>query len=373
MKALLIGTGAAGNKALMELVNSNVISEDNAVFVNSTSMDIPKGAKKTVVLSHSNSGCGKERGMAKEYVLTAIKSEKLDLSKDVEGVDAVVIVTSLEGGTGSGSAPILAKYCNQMLGKNVHIIGFTGFEEDVRGLQNTIEFFQEIDDEITVQVIQNTAFLKEAKGNKFKAEELANKELVKRVRVMLGCGMIGSTQNIDSTDIYKVVNTAGYMTVEKTELESGLGDIDEFNTICKQMISRSKSIKSNNPGQIRLGVIMNLSELSAQVVDHHFEVLKKEYGNPYECFMHLQYNDDEPEYIAFVSSGMKLPIDEVKAIHKRYMEQSSAVDKKKDDFFSQISALKGNAEDNKFNMGSRGSSSNMTQDQFMKQFETKKK
>ena len=68
MKTLLIGIGAAGNKAVMTAVNEGVVKEEDAIIINSTSKDFPKDFKgKTIVLSPKDTGCGKERSIAKEY------------------------------------------------------------------------------------------------------------------------------------------------------------------------------------------------------------------------------------------------------------------------------------------------------------------
>ena len=370
MKSMFVGIGAAGNKALLAAVNMNVVEMKDCWFINSTSKDLDKDIPKEnqIILSPTNTGCGKERGIAKQYVLTAIQSGKLDFGKEIDQVDTVVIVSSMEGGTGSGSAPMIGKYCEQVLGKNVHLFGFTGFEDDVRGLQNTIEFFQELDDEFMVHTIQNASFLQKANGNHFRAEELANEEFAKQIEILIGKNLIDSSQNIDDTDIYKVANTAGYQIIERIDV-NGVMDREMFNNYCKRMITQSKSIKSKNPGQIRLGVILNLSEACEYGVDHSFDVLKKEYGNPFECFVQKQY-DDGQEYIAFISSGMKLPIDEVKEIYKRYEERTSLVDKKEDDFFTQIAGLKGNKEDSRFNIGLERKGSTTSKADFMKQFQS---
>lgn len=376
MKALLIGTGAAGNKAVLTAIDKGVIPEDQVIFINSTSKDFPAGAKaeNCIVLSPQDNGCGKERSTAKEYTLQAIKSQKLNLAEKAEDVDIVVVVTSLEGGTGSGSAPIIAKYTDQMLGKNTHIVGFTGFEEDVRGLQNTIEFFKELDDEFTVQTIRNSEFLREARGNKYRAEELANIELARRIDILLGNGLINSSQNIDSTDIYKVVNTTGYMTVEKAVINGELLSVEDFDKICKNMVLKSKSIKSEDKALSRLGVIINVAEEHEDAIDTTYRVFKEAYGIPYECFTQKQY-DGSDEYISFIASGMKMPLDEVKAIHQRYVEETQKVDKKEDTFFSEVGGLKGEAIDSRFNMGtpSNNKKDTISQDDFFKQFQSGKK
>ena len=41
MKTLLIGIGAAGNKAVMCAIEEGVVSKDDAIIINSTSKDFP--------------------------------------------------------------------------------------------------------------------------------------------------------------------------------------------------------------------------------------------------------------------------------------------------------------------------------------------
>ena len=372
MKVLLIGVGAAGNKSALTVLNTNEeISIEDVILVNSTSKDIPaEYTGKRIILSPDDSGCGKERPIAKEFTLTAIQTGKFDIAEDVESYDLIAVVASLEGGTGSGAAPIIAKYCNQVLGKNVQVFGFTGFEEDVRGLQNTVEFFQELDDDIAVQCIRNASFMKQA-GSKFKAEQMANRELARRISLIDGSMLNASDQNIDSTDIYKVVNTWGYTTTGYEVVRGPLTDVADFNKICEKMVYEDRGLKNVDPGQERMAVIMNISPVSEDYIDPNFTVLKKAFGNPYECFIHKQYNPDEDEYIAFISAGQRLPLEEVKAIYERYLAESKKVNKVNDTFFSKVNSFVGNAEDNMFNMGRPKQKESIAKGDFIKQFQTK--
>lgn len=369
MKFKFMGIGAAGNKAAMDLIVKGVAIEEDVILVNSTDKDIPKDfTGNTIILSPTNSGCGKERAISKEYAIAAMKSGTFD---DIFGeADSVLIVTSVEGGTGSGSTPIIAEYISKVLGKNIHIVAFTGFEEDVRGLQNTVEFFKEIDFEADVQSIRNAAFMPAAKNNKFKAEKMANEEFVKRTNVLIGTNLQDSSQNIDDTDIFKVVSTTGYKTIETIHFNDNLVDVDEFDRLCKQMIYNSKSLKSEN-GQLRMGVILNIRPESEDAIDSTFKIIKEAYGMPYECFHHVQYDGGE-QYITFISSGMKMPLKEVQDIHERYLKATSSVDKKSDDFFSEVSKLQKAKEDSKFDMV-RSSELKSTTDKkgFFKKFETR--
>ena len=57
--------------------------------------------------------------------------------------------------------------------------------------------------------------------------------MCKRIRVFTGMDFIDSKQNIDDTDINKVSNTSGYMTVEYKQLRKPLESQDDFNKVIK--------------------------------------------------------------------------------------------------------------------------------------------
>ena len=351
MKFNFIGLGAAGNKAVLKLVNEGVASLDEVIIVNSTDKDFPKDYEgKKVVLNKENTGCGKERPVAKEYMIQTAQSGAITTDLFTEDCDNILLITSVEGGTGSGATPFLAKYLNEVHGLNVHICAFTGFEDDIRGLQNTIEFFQEISkQDIDIMTIRNAAFLTEASNNKFKAEELANEELVKRVAVMIGKNIQNSSQNIDDTDMFKTICTSGYKTIEEIRFNDNISDIGAFDKLCETMIKNSKSVESEKPGQLRMAIIMNIRNESEGAIDYSFNVLKEYYGFPYETFLHKQY-DGKGQYIQIICSGMKLPLAAIQNIYDRYSEETNKVDKENDTFASAMSSMVINSIDKSFDM-----------------------
>lgn len=347
MKVFLIGVGAAGNKAVVDAVERGVVDVEDTCIINSTTKDFPTNYKgEKICLTNSNTGCGKERSVAKGLIIDAIGAGKLNFN--MSGYITVCIVTSVEGGTGSGSAPIIAKFFNEVMNKNVHIIAFTGFEEDVRGLSNTVEFFKEIGPNIVVQTISNASYLPKCGNNRVKAEEMANIEMADRIEIISGKNFIPGKQNIDDTDILKLSNTAGYMIVSKKEFNKPLETRDDFERIIKNMIYNNSSIKTEDSAA-RLGVILNISPESEDAIDFMFESLRKAYGSPYEMFKQEQY-DGKTEYIAYIASGLKMPIDEIKAVYDRYKEQSEKVNKASDSFFTELQKMNTLTEDSKFDM-----------------------
>lgn len=354
-KIMVIGIGAAGNKAVLNVVEKGVVRVEDTLMVNSTQMDIPSSyTGESIVLTDKDTGSGKERNLSKQYLKSALSTGKFNIADTINKYESIIVISSVEGGTGSGSTPKIAQLIRDVYCKTPHIIAITGFEEDPRGLYNTVEFFKEIPENCVVETISNKAFLEAAYGNKFKAEQMANDEIAQRIRIMSAKEFIDGEQNIDATDILKLINTMGYMTIEKCYLNGDRGynhlvDVDAFNRVIKSMIYSSKSLRSENPSASRIGIILNLHPLSENAIDFEFTRIKEEYGNPYEVFIQKQW-DEKTEYIAFIISGMKMPIDEVKATYARYVAAAEAMNHNKDSFSDEIKNLGRKDEDSEYDL-----------------------
>ena len=348
-----IGAGAAGNKAVVNLVMNGIIKKDDAILVNSTGKDFPDGFESRSVIISDIGGCGKERSVGKEVILKYIQGHASDIVNWFDETDAQVkIYAAMGGGTGSGVANILGDFCYNKLNLDVEIIAIKGFGEDVREHQNATEFLQELDSNFTIQTVDNAKFMKAAGGNKIKAEQMANDEICKRTIVTMCSKLRDSDQNIDETDRYKLVTNPGYELVEYTELDD-IKNEDQFARAIKDMIDNSKSLPTA-PSCTCLGIMLNVKKSTLDYFDFKYTQLKETYGNCYEVYLHVQEPmADEPEWMAVVSSGMKLPLDAVKAIYDKYMEETQKVDKTEDPFFSAAAELKGMSEDNRFDRGSR--------------------
>lgn len=352
----VIGTGAAGNKALAGAIEANIVSIEDSMFLNTTMRDIDqKYVSKAIQIGDKMRGCGKERMIAKNLTADSLRDEDLNIDAFVNDEDLymTIIVTSTSGGSGSGSATILAKYIKDVLGKNVMLFAFTGFEADGRELQNTIEFFQDIEEDFIVQTISNKKFLELAGGNHIEAEKLANEEFRARLQNVMGLTIRDSEQNIDDTDLYKLTTTPGFMDIEACQLPK-LKNVEQFNEFVTKMIDSTRSLEFT-PTCKRLGVILNVPTTSMDHIDHDFSVAKKRFGMPYEFFLHIQHEDTLPDFIAIIAAGMDLPLDDINEAYERYKELSSKVNKNKDGFFSKVAEMRGDNKDSMFNMDLGGS------------------
>ena len=349
MKTKLIGIGAAGNKAAIKAIESGVFTKDNVRLMNTTDRDVNHNYDEiSIIFGNQRGGCGKERNLAKKLMLAALKDGSVDLSDFIENNDdVVIIVSSSEGGTGCGASTILAKYIDSVLGKNIHLFVFTGFEQDARGLQNTLEYFKDLDEAFTIESISNKKFLDDS-INKADAENKANEEFVKRLRVFLGLDLRESDQNIDETDLYKLSTTAGFMDIEKHELKN-IKNTADLSAIIRETFDYSKSLEYEKTAK-RIGIILNVSERTKNI-DPDISVIFNYTGEAFEVYNHIQIaNPGETEYIAIIVAGLKLPIEELKAVYDTYIQRTTNIDKTHDNFLDEIGGFDTVEEDSMFNL-----------------------
>lgn len=356
LKIKVIGCGAAGNKAAIEL-HKKGFDLKNITLINSTSRDIPADYKNnSIIFGASNEtlgGCGKERNVGKALLLKDLKTGSIDIDSIVDpDTNVCIIVSSTEGGSGSGVIPILAKYIVEVIGVPVITCLFFGFNTDVRGMGNSVELCQEINSNYGVIGISNAAFLDEANGNKVKAENLANEEFCKIVRILTGQDIKPGSQNIDDTDLYKLVVTPGYMFVGSCSLK-GVKNVDMFNKTISAALDNSHLIESASKSVKRIGAIFSIPQEMSDSVDYNADVFCQRYGTPYEMFTHIQDQIESTPSISWIVAGMDLPLNEVKEIFENYKKASSEVNKKKDSFFETIASFTGNGEDAMFDMLNR--------------------
>lgn len=333
LKCGVIGLGAAGNKAAIALIESGVCTQTDVILLNSTLKDVPDQYKEIALEFEGDSkGCAKERKLAQSLMLSNLKSQSLGIDEFVANkYDFVLICASAEGGTGSGSSTILAKYINQVLHVPVHLTVFGGFHNDSRGLKNTVDWFKETSTEYIVDSVCNSAFLEESNQNERKAEVAANMEFVERVKILLGRRLIDSTNNIDDVDLLKLVTTPGYQIMVHGDLGKPK-NIDDFNKTVKGLIDNAKGF-ATVPSAVRIGVVLNISDKVADNIDYSFKVIKDAYGEPFELFTHVQNVEAEGNYIQIIASGCKMPMEEIQEIYDDFMERKAKVDVSQDSFF----------------------------------------
>ena len=352
LKVQIIGCGAAGNKATIDLVESQLLNQDDMSYLllNTTDKDIkPEYRPHAMIFGGNIGGCGKERVLGKTAVLQDAENgvRGLDSKIDPEA-DFVIVCGSTEGGTGSACIPIVSKYVNEVLHKTVIAVLFFGFGDDARGMQNTIEVCQELTEDIGVVIIPNSKFMNN-NSSKVKAESAANRKFIEYTRILVGKDIHESTQNIDITDLKKVIMTPGYMTIERVFL----GDVKNIgqyeDRVCSDIDNISCSLSSPVASAKRIAVIFD-TKPDTESIDFSCTIFKKRYGIPYELFVHIQDCHDDDPYVTAIMSGQKMPIGEINRIFMVYKDLSTSVDKTTDSFFDSVRQMIGDPDDAAFNM-----------------------
>lgn len=330
MNFVLFGVGAAGNKAAIEVIESRVMAKEKVKLVNTTVKDIPadyKDADNIIKFSSMLGGCGKEPNQGKRAMFQAIKDKTVDLAKYIEGdTRAVILVTSIEGGTGCGATPVIAKYF-MALNIPVHVYAFVGFQDEVRGINNSLQFFKSLPENVILHTIENGKFLDYTK-NYSKAEQAANKEFADQLNILIGSDMIPSTQNIDDTDHYKLITTPGYMDIHSIDL-TGCKNTDLVNqAIIDSFESMTCMEYPTGKGCKRLAVIINASSKTQEAIDNKFEVVKRYTGEPFEVYRHIQYDeDDRDEYMYIIAAGLPYPANGILEMNKEYLNLTDKLNK----------------------------------------------
>lgn len=326
----IIGIGAAGNKAAVNCIENQVIARENVILLNTTLRDIPSEYRDiSQQFSSTIGGCGKEPREGEAAIIKALTNKKLDLAGFfTDANEPVVLITSTEGGTGSGATPTMI---NVLLNMHlcVHVFALIGFNEDARGIKNTMTFFSNLDDRIILHTVQNANFYDFSK-NHSKAEQAANDEVAKQISVLTGDHIIVSSQNIDEKDMYKLVTTPGYMDIKHLDLD-GIKNEDQFNLLIQNAYTNPTGFDVS-PTMQRIGIIINASEQTMEAVDEKFTVIKKYVGEWYEVFKHIQYDEDQPEYIEIIVCGMEFPIGDIVKLKAVYQEMKNRVHKNSSSF-----------------------------------------
>lgn len=362
MYCRLIGLGAAGNKAAICAVENNIMNITQTMLINSTLKDIPaeyqnKEGSIVYQLFGAYGGCGKERQMSYGLLEETLKRDILNLDDflnigEADEAELVIIVSSTEGGTGSGSAPLIANYIRNVYGIAVHVFGIAGFEDDVRGMRNTVDFFKEMSEDFTVECIKNSKFLSECNGNRIKAEKKANEEFCKKISVLMGLQIRDSDHNIDPTDLLKLSTEEGYMIIETCVFDDKIKNSEQFRQAVVDTFDKSKALDVDTESISKLGVIMNVKQESTDYIDYR-DVIVDRFGVPYETYEHIQSESTMPEFIAFICAGLKMPTDEVETTYKNYEAAADRVNRDSDTFFSTIREKQIDPDDDVFNLKSK--------------------
>lgn len=353
-KFFTFACGQGATKAMLHCIEEGTLNRDDCCIINSTQKDIPEEYRDDAIIisEDPNAGCGKVRSAAKKLMLNYLKKNPNVFHALLSEVDYqyVNIMATTEGASGSGASVILAKFIESQLDIPVIVTLISGFESDTRGLQNTIEYFKDLEGgNFVVRTVSNKKYLDKT-NNTFTAEKMANKDISTAFKIISAYDITDSEQNIDDTDHYKLITNPGMMFVTEVIIDRKLKNPNQFEQLISDAIDYNHSLDFE-PSATKIGVFMNISDEKLSIIDTNFTTIKKKLcgnNNVDEFFIHRQYNDSEPEFVRIIASGMNLPKEELMDIYNKYQNNKNT-SCKKDDFFNTISDMDTSSYEEKHN------------------------
>lgn len=327
----VIGLGNTGNQIAALAAEELKIP---AMAINSSEKDLETIANKIpkILISDtegSSKGAGKNRALAKTYLKDSILSiiSKEDVQKFISELNVLFLVSSTGGGTGSGTALLMANILSSMfVDTHVIVVGILPvMSEALSAHVNSLEYLNELYSNLenqTYMLYDNDSLYNIPS---YKMMDTINREVVKDIDV-LRCAFNYTTKydSIDEQDMKRLISFPGRIMVTRLE-DLKERDLDK-SSIEDLIISK---IKNTNHVELQrdrkvtaTGIIVNLSEQVFSDFDNHILAVREFIGDPDHDFNHLAINDDRkmPNNVFLIMSGMSQVNDRIQKISDRIEE-----------------------------------------------------
>jgi len=155
----VVGTGGAGNNTITRLSEVGINGVET-VAVNTDAQDLlfTKADNKILIGKNTSSGLG--AGSDPQIGEDAAREDQDDIKNMLEGSDMVFITCGLGGGTGTGSAPVIAEIAKSMNALTISVITIPFTEEGILRKENALNGLERLRENCdTVIVVQNDKLL----------------------------------------------------------------------------------------------------------------------------------------------------------------------------------------------------------------------
>lgn len=207
----VVGVGGSGNNAVNHMVNSKVKGVE-FIAVNSDAQDLHRSLAKRKIHIGKNLTRGLGTGMNPDLGRRAAEETRQEVQEALQGSDMVFITCGMGGGTGTGSAPIVAKIAKELGALTIAVVtkpfSFEGAQRSDIAERGLAELKKEVDAYI---VIPNDKLLSivEAQTSAKSAFALSDEILRQAVEGVSDIITTPGEINTDFNDIKAVMENAG--------------------------------------------------------------------------------------------------------------------------------------------------------------------
>ncbi len=219
----VVGTGGSGNNTITRLMQVGIVGVET-VAMNTDAQDLLYTDADVKVLLGKEITSGLGAGSDPKIGEEAAKESKNEIKKVLEGSDMVFIACGLGGGTGTGSAPVIADIAKKMGALTVAIVTFPFSMEGKQRMKNALDGLAKLEKIVdTLIVIPNDKLLEVVPDVSLTtAFKVADEILVNAVKGIAELVTKPGLVNLDFADVKAVMTNAGLAMI-------GLGESDTEN------------------------------------------------------------------------------------------------------------------------------------------------
>ena len=222
-KIKVVGAGGAGNNTI-DRVKEVGITGAETIAINTDAQDLlyTKADQKVLIGREITGGLG--AGSIPKIGEEAARESEQDIKKKIHGADMVFVTCGLGGGTGTGSAPVIAEIAKKMGCLTVGIVTLPFMMEGQRRYENAVMGLEKLERIVdTLIVIPNDKLLELAPDlplqTAFKvADEILTNSVKGIAELVTKAGLV----NLDFADIKAVMGDGGVAMI-------GVGESDTEN------------------------------------------------------------------------------------------------------------------------------------------------
>lgn len=311
---LVVGCGDGGSMIASEIRIS--IPETYCICYNTSPHAMAKIQADIKIVPEAEDGSGKVRDYSKDVFkqgsykhLLGNVTAALDSHPNIE---YVIVVTTTDGGTGSGVSPMVAKFIATNVDIPVIIIGvYPALSEDATAQFNAMSWQTEVEKTgLPYMVFDNSI----SGTPKPVVHRLINKEIATMLKVITG-DFYGETNisQIDSRDLYMLLQHTGKrIFIETDTSRPSTGElldeyvIDMINTAYQPAPSNAKGI----------GVFLKGPKNMLDTLDTSIPKVRQRYGDAAVQYSHIEESDSIQ--ISIVMTGCSEPSDRLFMMRSRY-------------------------------------------------------
>lgn len=315
LKVGIIGCGNAGSQ-IAELAKLKL--DIPAIVINTSEKDlqtIDDSLGKFII--GDSAGAGKHRATAqeslKESIMDIVHDEKFSILDDVE---LLFVASSTGGGTGSGTALIMASIIEAIRpNTDVIVIGvLPTIKEGLSTQLNTLEYMNDLANNLvgsTYMIYDND---KRKNLPSHKTLSTINEDIVKDIELIRGhYQLLTKYSSIDERDMMNIVTTSGRLAIASVRnlKEKDLDDNTIENLIIEELKNNSHAELQRDSKVHRSGIIYSLHEKLSPMFDSKLPEVQKFIGTPVEEFEHCVISTDRnnENNVFLILSGLS-PIDD---------------------------------------------------------------